>query len=1098
MYEGNQYGFSLSLRTESSCCDDNDNNNNNNSSTSSYEDEGPLPYQKRFILGVNKIRPLYRKLQKREDHPRDTIPVSVLRQFIQKRFPSKWEKTYKYVLCDFNETLSYAKKRALPYDNITRWMYTNLKNCDPDESKERHTYGFDHTVIEKISPVPDESDNFDIIRSLIARIHAGHKFMNWCIRENDRKLKFCAQLFIDSHLDLSIYVTKHGVYEDTRLLHPYDNMEYIIMSALDTYYPFEDRFAYFGNLPDMTTCIDMGNLWYDVRPKSKSLISALIHIIACKPLNHKCQWRNFIEILWDYVSKYPVISDLYRLLIEVSLMGNYPYAEVRPSFIHRMDIRKAFGYGSSVDEFSQAATNKSSSTTTASSISFSCKQLITDNELFLWMTENEHIICQITTEYYMYNVITQHALDSVLEYYDHWKNVKQLIRKGTDIIRREVNNFDIFSKCITDDKQSTPVLPPAVNCFESTKRELQLIHQKTLVYISKLKKTGFIDIIITELNKYNERNVINKYSTSPQTSEMYLQSSKANIDKINTVSEDGGSSNESSTESNDQFMHFMNLVCEHVASLRTNRIETKWLKCLGITPNGYEYIRDLYYRYECEDIADNSISKDIDKIFKNSERDFHLIRVYVKTIQKLRSVRSYVLSSDYGVNQLKALRAKRCMMWWEQTPEDIDLFYYCSSCKKWAAPVVDSRDEKKRLNYHALGREKALYDPHTKQLYCGKQTTSISVKKYMDNGTYFATHDISDTRIAKTIRNHKENLSCNGVPLIGVHMLNICQKLDDKKWALCEICGWLTQYEGAKFGSNGFTCGMHDVTPKKKPIMYNKDTIAGRKAKNFSLNSNTTDNNSITEPRATEEDNEDFMKLLEQSRLDHGLKEIANELDYCVYCGLLCLHDTSAENAYIQQIQRSRGGNATGTATTTNNNNNSAKTNENNGHTSATIDKEDMDYSISSHQTANIQPDHSNEAALANKKRKQNLNNIGIFVKIVDDDVLKKPVTIATTDHSQKTAPATIKAPSQIYKTVCLCYSDFEKVKDKFAGSIILKSTLFRELTNIRSKIGGVSHNLTSALLSSSTTTPNHHHKRRRIISRSSLIGTNTGRRSRR
>ena len=1043
MHEGNQYGFSISLRTENNNGSD---ESGGSGSSDNNSDEGPLPYQKRFVLGVNKLRPLYRKIQSttntttKEDHPRDTIPVSILRQFIKKRFPLKWEKTYKYVLCDFKESIEYTKKEVLPYKNITKWMYTNIENLSNEESvmmeegeptasrKEQYTYGFSPSVVEDIlsqQQQQHEVDDFTIFKSLIARIDAGHKFMSWCIRENNRRLKFCCQLFIDSHLDLSVYITKHCTYRDSELTDPFNNMEYIIRSALDTYYPFEDRFAYFGDLPDMTTCIDMGNLWYDVRPKSKSLISALIHIIACKPLNHKCQWRNFIEILWDYVSKYPVISDLYRLLIEVSLMGNYPYSEVRPSYAHRMDIRKAFGYGSSVDEYYSPS----------HTVSFSSKQLITDNELFLWMTENEHIICQITTEYYMYNVVMQHALDSVLEYYDHWKHVKQLIRKGTDIIRREITNFDVIASPITT----------FTSCFESTKRELQLIHQKTLVYISKLKKTGFIDIMITELNKYNERNVINKNSTSPQTSEMYMLENER-------YREGGGGID---------IMKFLNLACEKVASLRTNKIETKWLKCLGMTAKGYDYIRDLYYRYECEDIADNSISKDIDRIFKNSARDFHLIRVYVKNIQKLRSVRSYVLSSDYGINQLKALRAKRCLMWWQPTPDDIDLFYYCSSCKKWSAPVVDSKDEKKRLNYHAMGREKALYDPFTKQLYCGKQTTSISVKKYMDNGTYFSMKDISDTRVAKTIRNHKENLSCNGVPLIGVHMLNACQKLDDKKWALCEICGWITLYEGAKFGPNGFTCGMHESSVKKKPIMF--------KGKNN--NKTATNSQQQTEPQKSqqkgeggekeEEDEEDDDDELEEEcdideeedldevRLKNGLYESSNELDYCIYCGLLCIHDKTRTDSIMgtyfhgQQQKQTDSSSSSSTPSDINNNNN-------NNDDTAII-------------TSNVAPPPSSAAAVAaTKKRKQNMNNVGVFVKIVDDDILKLPSSSSSSDEKKGKKGRDKKNKNEgiknkkAFKTVCLCHSDYEKVKDFFSvKSITLKSTLFKELANIRSKVIG-------------------------------------------
>ena len=47
-----------------------------------------------------------------------------------------------------------------------------------------------------------------------------------------------------------------------------------------------------------------------------------------------------------------------------------------------------------------------------------------------------------------------------------------------------------------------------------------------------------------------------------------------------------------------------------------------------------------------------------------------------------------------------------------------------------------------------------------------------------------------------------------------------CKKLGGHLWALCEICGCLAKWEGAKFDSFGFSCQNHSrqTSAKAKPI----------------------------------------------------------------------------------------------------------------------------------------------------------------------------------------------------------------------------------------------------------------------------------------
>ena len=173
-------------------------------------------------------------------------------------------------------------------------------------------------------------------------------------RGGDRRNEFRFQLFIDTHLQLSLYIVNtdrryDGIHDRRReyrkyyldqfLMDPdyYENS--ICESALTDLYPHPTRCFYCGELPSIVYSVDAGNaLGFDIRKKksSSTLICVLIHIVGCKVQEHKCTVRNLARILYDYFMKFPVLIDLFHLFMRISFLGNYPFCEYRVKYVKRI------------------------------------------------------------------------------------------------------------------------------------------------------------------------------------------------------------------------------------------------------------------------------------------------------------------------------------------------------------------------------------------------------------------------------------------------------------------------------------------------------------------------------------------------------------------------------------------------------------------------------------------------------------------------------------------------------------------------------------------------------------------------------------------
>jgi hypothetical protein len=681
--------------------------------------EGQIKVSEKYVLGVCKIRPLKLYMDQ------DTKAKYSLKDFnVRNYLFSKYKDITSYVFIDFNETVDAIKNGLVDFTDIYFNTLTDI------------IYGFDRDLIENTVLDSDDS-RFTIVKAIIWRINNAQKLLD-TEEKKDNKESLRIQLFIDTHIDLIIYMLTYSIYDDEKLTDISENQKKLGISVLDDLYPHDYRFFYSGDLPDLTPCDYIGNIWYDVRPKvDKDPVAALIHLISSKTQHHKCQVRNFAMILYYYVQSYPVFLDLIKLILKAALLGNYTFCSIRADFTLRINLTYWINN-------------------------------VTDNDFFLWMHTNQALIYLATKLYYVYLVTMDYSLDYFLLHSSNWDVIKESIIKSSDI-------------CVSILSRYFPSFTLA--CLE-IRKYIKSNDQENLVYITKLKKGDFIKILVSEINKVNEKIVINKLSTESQNSAKYLRP---------------------------RVLEAINKVCSVISKryVVTGKVEFKWLKVFGITKEGLGAIQGLYFEYEKLDIPDNSIFKRLIRLYESNPSDFHIIRAYFKALQTALSCKKFHLTHRQANNQMDGLRMRYYLEPWEEFPRDIAVYMYCENCLKWANPVVDSNNTKSAMNIYAIGAEKVLYDRETNDVYCGKQTQSLAVKKLQDSGAYDATI-VHNAKEAKTIRKHKEANPCTSIPLAKVGMLGTVQELDDNFYALCEACSCLIGFECNKFNARGFTCNFHN------------------------------------------------------------------------------------------------------------------------------------------------------------------------------------------------------------------------------------------------------------------------------------------------
>ncbi|KKK98861.1 hypothetical protein LCGC14_2638520, partial [marine sediment metagenome] len=415
-------------------------------------------------------------------------------------------RAWRYVFCRFTRTVDAVRSGAL--DVGAELAYVTGAGGGGGGGA-ASVYGFDAAVVRRAlrsdAAATDDDRRYTVLLALLYRVHRGHALMRrfadrdtpfaWSEpraggasggdddddEQGRRAVHFHAQLFVDTHLDLCAHMQRYRAYSDADVTQVDRNPDDLLRAAAQTCAPDDHRAPNCYALPDASACLPMGNVWFAVAPKTRvrTVASAMIHILGCKTQSHKCQVRNFMGILRAYFDSYPVMASLFRMMVEVSMLGNYPHACYRPSFETRVRVR---------DSFRSPA--------------------MTDERLLAWMECNGQLVFYATKEFHRFLVEQTCALDAVMEETTDWTRNKQAVARAMDIVRSALDNER----------------GDADAALAGVQRDLRAVHQTLMLpCISKLQKGGFVPVIKAAMDRFFEKYVLDARSAVEQSSGLELR-----------------------------------------------------------------------------------------------------------------------------------------------------------------------------------------------------------------------------------------------------------------------------------------------------------------------------------------------------------------------------------------------------------------------------------------------------------------------------------------------------------------------------------------------------------------------------------------------
>lgn len=228
------------------------------------------------------------------------------------------------------------------------------------------------------------------------------------------------------------------------------------------------------------------------------------------------------------------------------------------------------------------------------------------------------------------------------------------------------------------------------------------------------------------------------------------------------------------------FVELLDLVAERASQNKRSWFEIDWLLLLGVTREGLDHFRKLYYCYEMEDIPDNRIANEFPLFFQRNIRDLALIFVFLDKIVSIRRTEIRHLDARVMANQVEAARMRYKIPPWCPTPVDITTKRHCNGCGTWADVVVTP--DSPLSSVYATGLHAASFDAMTGELCCKKAMTPACKKALIS------------------------------IDLRGKAILISAVKRPPKWYTLCATCGALTVLANERIDYRGPNCGMHPVS----------------------------------------------------------------------------------------------------------------------------------------------------------------------------------------------------------------------------------------------------------------------------------------------
>jgi hypothetical protein len=227
----------------------------------------------------------------------------------------------------------------------------------------------------------------------------------------------------------------------------------------------------------------------------------------------------------------------------------------------------------------------------------------------------------------------------------------------------------------------------------------------------------------------------------------------------------------------------------HFAKTRYDGVfEFWWLYPLGLSADGFHWLKEMYYRFEITDMADNRLRTNLEYLFCKRPRDFYLILGFLREFLSREDPERIWLGEHVAISQIEACRAKFCVMPWE--PTDVDLLgtrYYCV-CGEWGDMVVGPFSEKR--DSYSAGLSGVYYDALSGKVHC-----------------------------------RKDKEECCQDELRRINMIGWAAKHGGRWYALCATCGMLTYWNMNQQSHRGPDCGQHRMNAEYATVPDGKRSV---------------------------------------------------------------------------------------------------------------------------------------------------------------------------------------------------------------------------------------------------------------------------------
>jgi hypothetical protein len=366
----------------------------------------------------------------------------------------------------------------------------------------------------------------------------------------------------------------------------------------------------------------------------------------------KCQLRQSHAILLRNAAEYPAFWAFFLLVVRVVMLGNLPGALARPPLGTR--IRLTVELAPAFRRTSDAA-------------------------LKAWIPTHRLLVLFMLREYFLYMVEADLPFDRLRARSTKWTAFKVLVRMANAEWRRMLAQstardpkapicWDSIEFTVgdddgdTDDEDEDEARSHSRSRHATSTGLLVNYHERSSTLFTKLKKDRWEGIMI---KKFTAAERLMHFDMAA------LQQWLAGDGRIEAF----------------------HLAAWYAAQrsqtpgvgLRAQAmIETRWLKALGMTREGFENVRRWQFEYQLYDTADDNYKAKAQHMYASCPRDVFIVKTYLRLVDDYRRERVTMLSVEQTRAQILAVRCALSLEPWAATPPRAGWIHYCTGCQAWA------------------------------------------------------------------------------------------------------------------------------------------------------------------------------------------------------------------------------------------------------------------------------------------------------------------------------------------------------------------------------------------------------------------------------